>query len=460
MHVHDGFGLGGAAGSDGAAALTVFGSLLLLWGIYHVFALLAGRRMDRAGSLSAAWATERLATWVLAAGASIVVYATLVLGWLDAARNLVGDLVLVDELLAASPFILLVLATWWSGYPITRRLKEALIWRHLHEGVPLHPPPTRAQHVISQARFHLLSVLTPMSLLTAWEEVVLRVPAWAGWEAPPRWWLTLEAPISWAGIVLIISMVPALLRRVWDTTELEEGSIREQSLDVCRRYGVKVRGPFLWRTHGTMLNGAILGLFYPFRYMLFTDALLERLTRQELEGVIAHEVAHVYERHMVWLGVLVLASVLAAGWIGAGAAYVFAPALSVDAMWPAILALGGTVLVFGWVSRRFEWQADAFAVRHLTPSAEPAQAVTAEAAASMVATLQAVADLNGIRTERFTFRHGSIEQRQRRILALVGRPVARLPIDRQVKILKLVGLILVIAGLLPAMLALLLELIA
>lgn len=55
----------------------------------------------------------------------------------------------------------------------------------------------------------------------------------------------------------------------------------------------------------------------------------------------------------------------------------------------------------------------------------------------MASALQAVADLNGISATRFSWRHGSIRQRQQRLLSLVDVPVAKAPIDRQVRLIKL-----------------------
>ena len=127
-----------------------------------------------------------------------------------------------------------------------------------------------------------------------------------------------------------------------------------------------------------------------------------------------------------------------------------------------VLVLLLTIATFGFVSRRFEWQADAFAVAHLSrsppvsPPAEeepsttatqpPASTVTPEAVLSMATALNHVAVLNGIPLKRFTFRHGSIADRQRRIRRLEGRPLARLPIDRVVRMVKLLSLLALGAG--------------
>jgi Zn-dependent protease with chaperone function len=123
----------------------------------------------------------------------------------------------------------------------------------------------------------------------------------------------------------------------------------------------------------------------------------------------------------------------------------------------------GAILTLGFVSRRFELQADAFAVADLsrhpapaepTPVAReipidspmepsvvvvppmPSNAVTAESVAAMNAALAAVADLNGVPINRFTWRHGTIAERQRHLESLVGLPLQSLAIDRTVRWIK------------------------
>lgn len=152
---------------------------------------------------------------------------------------------------------------------------------------------------------------------------------------------------------------------------------------------------------------------------------------------MAHEVAHVRHRHVPWLAVSLVACVgVPAALIDVGARAVadqpgaaganasLSWAASQLALMAAALATGLTL--FGWISRRFEWQADAFAARHLSPESR----VTPAAAESMSAALGAVARLNHIPPEQFSWRHGSIRRRRRNLADLVGLPVASLTIDR------------------------------
>ncbi len=110
-----------------------------------------------------------------------------------------------------------------------------------------------------------------------------------------------------------------------------------------------------------------------------------------------------------------------------------------------IVAFGG----FGWISRRFEWQADAFAAKQLSRDEPGAAAVTQEAVEAMCGALGTVAALNHMNPGAKSFRHGSISLRQQRLRRLVGVPLDRLPIDRTARWMKgaiVVGLAIVLAG--------------
>lgn len=447
----------GDAPVDSPYAAWPLALLPVLWLIVHGASTLSGRALDRTGNLAAFALSDRVtsAARLLAAGA--VGYSILSLGWLETVRGTIGDWVLLDELAAISPLLLFLALTWTSTYSLERRLKEAVMLRALDEGWPMHPPLGRGAFVWSHVRHEVLLSLLPLCLISAWEEAVpaaaraLGLSGAAG-HATVRWWAAAEGPISWLGVLACLVVAPALMCIAWDTVRIDAGAVHDSVRRVIARYRVRVRGPLLWRTHGSMLNGAVIGLLWPFRYLLLTDALIERLSGPQFEAVVAHEIAHIRLRHVPWMGAGVLACVLA---LGAGVEILArsTPSLGADgATLPVTLAtLGLTLLAFGWISRRFEWQADAFAARHLSsalPSeSDGAAVITPEAVAAMRSALGSVADLNGLPRRRFDFRHGSVAERQRRLTDLEGRRHASLPIDRTVWRIKLATALVLGAGL-------------
>lgn len=157
-------------------------------------------------------------------------------------------------------------------------------------------------------------------------------------------------------------------------------------------------------------------------------------------------------KHLPWL----LGSMMAAALLFAMAFEVLARALDLpqNMEW-SLVGVGasvlGAVLTLGFVSRRFELQADAFAVADLSRHPEPlsaddaggaavvpiaSDAVTAESVAAMNAALGAVSELNGVPRNRFTWRHGTIAWRQEHLESLVGTRLEALPIDATVRWIK------------------------
>ena len=113
---------------------------------------------------------------------------------------------------------------------------------------------------------------------------------------------------------------------------------------------------------------------------------------------------------------------------------------AIDGVGVAVL-LASILVVFGWVSRRFERQADAFAAIQVTRRiADSTDEVVAPGGVdAMCSALLIVARTNGVSPRRFSWRHGSIDSRCRHLRSLVGRAFGRLPVDREVAWIKIVS---------------------
>jgi STE24 endopeptidase len=427
------------AGWTSVASLGLLGGL---WLTGHLMIWREGRRLDRRGDMRALRRADQAAMFVRLGAVAVHIFNVLVLGWLDAVRSVTGDLIVIDELLAAAPALTVFALSWWSMYPLERRLREAVVLQELEIGRPVRPMlPGRGMFVVSALRHQVAMVLVPVTLIIAWNELVERG---AMRYAPPVW---VPLFLQVFGIAVVLTMMPLVLRRVWDTVALAPGPLREQIAAMCRRHRVRVRELLVWRTHGTMVNGAVMGIAGPLRYILLTDALLDHLHPEQVEAVTAHEIGHVRRRHIPWLlggiiATIILATVVlqtmlvwvAGSWLQPGI---------IDAA-TGMGAIVGAFLLFGFASRRFEWQADAFAAQHLSgysPGQAPAETVvvTSEAVQAMTGALERVAVLNHIRRNRFTWRHGSIASRQRRLKLLVGHPADRLKPDRDAAVIKVLS---------------------
>lgn len=435
------------------ASLPYVGSALLACG-FHIWCLLVGQKLDRRGAVHLVDWTHRIMLGVRIGAFSLLAFSVFVLHWDEWVRARMGDRILLDEFAIALPVLGVITATWWSIAPIERRLRDAVLIRDLEQGNPISPVISNHAWVWSQLRHQVLLLLIPITLLLTWSEVADRLPAWfAAFQLNDVSAIAakLAGTIQTLGAIIIILLTPLLLRLLWDTVRLGSGELNDSVIKISQQYRVRLNGPWVWRTYGQVANAAILGMLHPFRYLLLTDALLEKLSLPQVQVVIAHEVAHVRQRHLLWLAGATLGSVLASAWL-VELALRFVPAshqdLTETAMLGSVACMLIGFLVFGAVSRRFEWQADAFALAHMTASASYSRTtsgIVEQTDAQLVAgTLGSVARLNGMNPSTFTWRHGSIADRQRRVMANVGERITNLPIDRQVAVIKVIAAVLVV----------------
>ena len=424
-----------------AAIGPLFPTLLLTWlAVWRCM-----RQLSRGRVPSPIIAAERFTRWSRVAIVLIHVLGVTVFGWLDLVRIVTGDLIFIDEFIALLPALLGLSATWWIYYPVERRLRDALLIRRMDEGLPVYPLLGRMEFVLLQVRLQLLLLLVPVLLIMLCREAAQNlVPRFT--EKSSVTFVTELATLGSAAAVFILS--PLLARVLLDVRPMAAGELRESLLEVCRRHRVKMRELLVWNTNGSMINAAVMGLISPLRYVMITDALIETLWQEQVRAVMAHEIGHVKRHHMPWLIACLLASFIFTWqvliWVVQGIGiYAWAAdhgmadwiVLGVNA---ANLVLG--LLVFGWVCRRFERQADTFAVQHLSGrgSGEKDQVVTEEAGRAMRGALESIAVMNTVDRHRRSWRHGSIAWRQQYLKSIVGRPVDRLPIDRLMRWIKVI----------------------
>jgi STE24 endopeptidase len=383
---------------------------------------------------------DRLSSLVRSGTLALYMMDLFVLDWLGFVRSWVGDRVLIDEVLTLLPSLTVAAGLWWLYEPVDRALRFGAITAH---------PRTRAGYVLSQARLHVALPLLPMLAVLGWSEGVRAFAA-----GPGGRWTGLSgagvAVLSLVGSMSVLLLSPLMLRHVWDTVELDSGELRDRLVAMCQLHRVRVRRVLKWRTGWNMANAGVMGVIAPVRYVLLTDALLETMPPRQIEAVMAHELAHVKRGHMIWLLVAALAELAAAEALWRWVMEFSIDTLRSEALLPAwadvparqdvalaVLALSTWAMCFGWASRRFERQADTFAVQHLSRQIARAGGmddqrtiITPDATDAMVNALQTVADLNGIPTNRRSWRHGSIAWRQKYLRSLVGQGVSSQRIDR------------------------------
>ena len=140
---------------------TLLGLLLELVLVRRTLAQASRGAMD---SILRASARLRLLQWIAVLS---TVFAVIGMGWLELLRATLGDLVVIDEVLAILPALALICLLWIVQWPVERMLREAVVMRRLDRGLPVHPVPTAGRHLLVQARANLLVVLVPAVFVLA-----------------------------------------------------------------------------------------------------------------------------------------------------------------------------------------------------------------------------------------------------------------------------------------------------
>jgi len=204
-------------------------------------------------------------------------------------------------------------------------------------------------------------------------------------------------------LVLVFTISPVFLRFIWRTRPLPDCSLRRRLQDLASRLGFSCRDILIWDTQGTgLVNAAVAGILPLFRYVFITDTLLASMSEDEVLGVFAHEIAHAKLGHLRFFLVFLVAFSFLPDSLTIPLANLF---LSLHfppayAEWASLLVLFGGYwgILFGFISRRFERQADLVGADSTSVD-------------SFTHALERLSVLNGIPRETPSWRHFSIARR-------------------------------------------------
>jgi STE24 endopeptidase len=193
------------------------------------------------------------------------------------------------------------------------------------------------------------------------------------WRATAAWWL-VAAAVFFGLSAGLAALVPVLVVPLfYRLTPLTDEALRERLLGLARKVGVTAAGVWVvdQSRKGRTANAFVAGLGRTRRIVLF-DTLVSRFEPDEIESVLAHELGHDVHRDL-WRGLVVQGALTLLtffladatlravhGWAGFAG-----PGDPAAVPWmAAVLGLLGLAAlpVGNTVSRRFERQADDFAV--------------------------------------------------------------------------------------------------
>ena len=152
-------------------AAVVLAPKLALALAYGAVCRLARRRLVQTRTLHWVARLDRLTSMYRVAVLGLWVM-DLYVGMLLGLRNFIGDLILLDELVAMIPTLAMIVWAWTAYYPIDRMLREATLIRRIDSGQPVHPIWTRGQYLIGQLRHQVSLLLVPLLAMLAWMETI------------------------------------------------------------------------------------------------------------------------------------------------------------------------------------------------------------------------------------------------------------------------------------------------
>ena len=189
-----------------------------------------------------------------------------------------------------------------------------------------------------------------------------------------NWWLVLGI-FMFVVSVIIGRLAPTLIMPLfYKFKPIENEGIKNRILELCKKTGVKIQGIFTFdmSKNTKKANAAFTGMGKS-RRIILGDTLMNNFSESEIETVFAHEVGHYTKRHilkmmavstiMTFLGLYITAKLYEAslGYFG------FTSVSDIAAL-PLLflyLSLYGllTTTISNIQSRKFEWEADTFALQ-------------------------------------------------------------------------------------------------
>ncbi len=226
--------------------------------------------------------------------------------------------------------------------------------------------------VVDRVKGFLLALLLGYPLLA----LVLKLIEWTG----ANWWLWAAAVVI-AFQLLLLLIAPAIIMPLFNKfTPLPEGALRGRLFALAQRTNFPTRSiDVMDGSKRSRHSNAFFTGFGRFRKIVLFDTLIAQLNEPELESVLAHEIGHYKKRHVLKLLGVSIAGVFVAfaaiAWLarqqwfyrafgfeyeGGFLAVDVVPAMLLFALLAGTISFWLSPLLHMW-SRRFEYEADAFA---------------------------------------------------------------------------------------------------
>jgi len=376
---------------DGRETILVFGAgvpLPVLWTLLTVFVVLAWAAVyiGRAGMPGDPAAERALARRrFVARGVALAAMALIVFGF-------------HFPLTVRTPFVVATVMLSLLPYFVISGVIAVLV--AVREGILAPEEPVSARLSYGFQSFLAFSLAPMLGLLILFEVFTqFEGLGQLAYVYPFLLWLSF--------ILLILSaafLSPYLVRLMFAASPVEGGPLRDRLEALCRRAEFRAADLLVIPTARVRVaNAMIVGLASRARYVFFTDYLLENLRPEQVECVLAHEIAHARKRHLPAFFNFSVSSLVLMTLILEAVALTFdGGALVMLALLP-LLAMGW-IGSFSFISRRFESEADLWGAE-ITGNMQ-----------TFIETLARVTELNRIPPDAQSFRHPSPSERIQSLL--------------------------------------------
>jgi len=199
---------------------------------------------------------------------------------------------------------------------------------------------------------------------------------WIYYHYPQDFWWMAWLVIAFFSLIMNLLYSDLIVPLFNKQTPLPPGELRRKLEDLARRAGFKIKDVYLidGSKRSTKANAYFSG-FGPRKRIVLYDTLQEDLTPEEITAVMAHEIGHYKKKHILWQWTVSMALTGLTLWLLSLAlqSETLAQALGVSrpSFHIGLIAFG---LLYGIVehitgilgnmlSRRFEFQADRYAMR-------------------------------------------------------------------------------------------------
>jgi Zn-dependent protease with chaperone function len=175
----------------------------------------------------------------------------------------------------------------------------ATLWYFSHAAyvLALQGRVSRRAFIMSNVKLNV-PIIFPWVILSLIYDLIILIP-WT------RSWRPLNEPLGQmilfaSFLVVLLIFLPRFIQYWWECTPFGSTGKVQELERFFREKGFRYRKLLRWSIfQGRMLTAGIMGLVPRYRYILVTDALMEALTVEELEAVMAHEMGHAKYRHML-----------------------------------------------------------------------------------------------------------------------------------------------------------------